>query len=158
MLQHFRRLARSLYERPVIGPLARWAVVLLRLPTLQRRQVEGEQRQLELVQRQSELVQRQSELAQRQTELAMQQTAAEETASRANSALQIRLDEASTQLAERLATVEAMLERIDVCAQENLVISVPVALRRSARDIAQLRAQIGPPQHTVVDGSERNPA
>ena len=144
MLQHFRRLARSLYELPVVGPIAQWAVVLLRLPTLRRRQVEGEQRQLELMQRQSEL--------------AAQQTHAEEAASRANSALQLRLDEASAQLAERLAAVEAMLERIDVCAQENLVISVPVALRRSARDIAQLRAQIGQPQPTVVDGSERNPA
>lgn len=147
MLDHLRRLARFLYEIPVIGRLVQWAIVLLRLPALQHRQLE--------------LTQRQIEQAQRQAELATQQTRAQETAGRENSALQMGIDEMARlaeQLSQRLAAIEAQLALINAPAEENLVISVPVALRRSARDIAQLRAQIEQMQHTVMDGSERKPA
>lgn len=140
MLDRLRRLLRSLYELPVIGSVVLWATVALRLPTLQRRQLEA---------------------ATRQAELAARQQRAEEAATRESSALGSRIDETNAQvaqLAERLAAVEAALARIDVSAQENLVMSVPVALRRSARDIARLRAQIGQAPRTAPDGSARESA
>jgi hypothetical protein len=150
MRQHLRRILRSLYELPVIGRLVLWTTVALRLPTLQNRQVE----------------------------LASRQQGAEEAASRQSSAIWTRFAENNTQIAQlnerltaveamtiqvaqlsqRLAAAEAVLARIDVAAEENLVMSVPVALRRNARDIAQLRAQIGQAAATPLHGSARENA
>lgn len=142
MLDHLRRFVRALYELPVVGGLVLWAAVALRLPTLQRRQFD--------------LALRQVDLALRQTELAAHQKRTEEAA-----AEQVDLAETNAQVAQfakRLEAVEAMLARIDAAAQENLVVSVPVALRRSAREIAQLRAQIGQAPCTVPDESVRERA
>lgn len=152
MLHHLRRLLRSLYEIPVIGGLVLWVTVALRLPTLQRRQVE----------------------------LAARQQGAEEAALRHTSATSAHFAESDAriaqlterlaaieavlarvdvvQLAERLAEAEALIARIDAAAQENLAISVPVALRRSVRDIAQLRAQIGQSPGTPPHGPARENA
>lgn len=158
MLDYFRRLARLLYGLPVIGRIAQWVILLVRLPALQRRQ-------LELTQLQIEQAQRQAELAQRQTELAAQQARLQETAAREHSALQLGIHELNMRLAplaehltQRLAAIETQLARIDAPAQENLVISVPVALRRSAREIEQLRSQLRELQRAVLDGSAREPA
>lgn len=122
-----------------------WVAVALRLPTLQRRQAELMSRQ----QASEELAARQgSHLAESTAQLAERLAAIE--------AVLARVDLA--QLAERLAVAEAQLARIDVAAQENLAISLPVALRRTARDIAQLRAQIGQAPCPVLDGSARENA
>lgn len=133
MLHLLRRLFRLLYRLPVVGGRLQRAVTALRLPTLQRRQVE----------------------------LAARQKRADEAALRDSSALWTHFGQTNAQvaqLAERLAAVEAVLARIDIAAQENLVMSAPVALRRSARDIARLRAQIGPAPCAVLDGSARENA
>jgi hypothetical protein len=152
MLHHLRRLLRSLYEIPVIGGLVLWVTVALRLPTLQRRQVE----------------------------LAARLQGAEEAALRQDSATSTRFAESDArvaqlterlaaieallagvdvaQLAKRLAEAEALLARIDAAAQENLVMSVPVALRRNARDIAELRAQVGQAPGTPTHGPARENA
>lgn len=140
MLHHLRRLVRSLYQVPVIGGLVQWVIIALRLPTLQRRQVEA---------------------AMRQAELAAHQQHAIEAALRETSTLRMRFGETHAQVAQfadRLAALESALARIDVAAQENLIASVPVALRRSAREIAQLRAQIGQAPCAALDGAARENA
>ena len=133
--------------------------------TLQRRQVETALRQAELAadqKRAEEAALRESSaLRLRIGETDARVAQLTELASRENAALRMRIDETDAQVAqltERLAAVEAVLARIDVVAQENLAISLPVALRRSARDIAQLRARIGQAPCTPPHASERERA
>ncbi len=133
MYQALRRLAQSLYGLPLVGRLVRWASVLLRLPALQGRV---------------------AELAQAQANLRADQLLAQHLARTETAAGQAQAREIAAELAllqGRVAALEAALQRLESTAnrildtaatQDNLTSSVPVALRRSARDIAALREQL----------------
>jgi chromosome segregation ATPase len=144
-----RRLARALYDLPLVGRVVRWASVLLRLPALQDRVAQLAQTQADL----------------RGYQLQAQQVARSET--EAVQARTLQLDAALAQLAGRISALEAGLQRLESSAslileaaatQDNLTRSVPVALRRSARDIAALREQLAQLQSAADAPATKEPA
>jgi chromosome segregation ATPase len=156
MTTPLRRLARTLYALPLLGRVVQWFAVLLRLPSLQRQHNALALRQDEL-QRQIDLQARQ---AQEQQVAASAETAAVQVHAQ-------QLEAALVQLQDRVGVLEAALPRLEsstsrlldaASVQDNLSSSVPVALRRSARDIAALRGQLAQLQAAADARAKKEPA
>lgn len=107
-----------MYAVPVIGRLALWSGLVVRLPALGQRVLQLEQDQAALARRASDF----------------------DAALSAIDTLRAQ----ATELAQRVQALEGQVNLLAGQAplNDNLATSVPVALRRTTRDIAALRARI----------------